>query len=100
MDAIEVPLDRAMYERDVVLRVAHRFSGKFFVDVRSGDESWVIELTPRSPGVLPDEVRLLVQTEAVDEALRQRIRSETHGIHQVLIEAALRESLSDIGSPR
>jgi His-Xaa-Ser system protein HxsD len=94
MELTEVRLERALFSEDVVTRTAHRYTGNFFARIRIDDPHWVISLIPKNAESTLDELVARFENDALDELLRERIRTQTHEIHSTLVSAALRETFS------
>lgn len=90
MQTTEVDLDRELFSRDVVVRVAHRYTDLFTVTLDSTPTHWRISITPHGAYSGPEDIRDRVLRDALDENLRESVRSQTVGLQSVLIDAALR----------
>jgi len=62
MDSIELELDAQFFDADVIARTAYRYSGDFYVSVRSAVPSHVVTLKPRTPDVDTADLAARFQT--------------------------------------
>lgn len=77
----------------IVRRTAHRWSGRYSVSVLDEAETSVVRL--RGDMGLPEQIEREFRAALLDDTLRQRVESETAGLRQVIVEAALRSALRD-----
>ena len=90
MQTTDVDLDRELFSRDVVVRVAHRYTGLFTVTLDSTPTHWRISIAPLGALSGLEDIRNRVLRDALDENLRESVRNQTAGLHSVLIDTALR----------
>ncbi len=93
MSTIEVRLDAGVFSADIVTKAAHRYTDAYFVEVKSSPADFIVQLTPKHVELDTGRVAEQLRNDMLDEKLRALVRSETHDIHAVLIEAALRQAL-------
>lgn len=88
MRPVEIRLHSAAYSQAALVAAAHRYSGKFAVSIRMDGDDWLVHL--EAP---PDTDAGALQSEflraALDEQLRELVRSRTATLHDTLISAAL-----------
>lgn len=82
-------IDGALYSVDVIGRVAHRYSGKFGVEMRSQGADVEVFFWSLDGSELPEDLWTKVSRDLLDERLRAAVRAETAGLQQELIRAAL-----------
>jgi His-Xaa-Ser system protein HxsD len=93
MESSTIRLDRGLFSDDVVARTAHRYTGQCQVALHTDGADIVVVLKPLEALALPADLPGRFQNDALDERLRELVRSETHEIHSQLITAALREAV-------
>lgn len=92
MDSSESRFDRNLFNNEVLTRAAHRYSGSFYVSLRSEGPDTIITLIPFAGTEVPHDLVGRLQNDVLDEQLRSLIRAETHQLHEQLITAAFREA--------
>lgn len=99
MDADEAHfrVDRSEAPFDVVLRAAHRFSGRFAVSVLPDEEGSVVRLSGPIESLVG--VERAFRAHVLDDVLRDRIERETAPLRRMIIEAALRSALREPDAP-
>jgi His-Xaa-Ser system protein HxsD len=90
MATVSVHLDGAIFSNDVAARTGHRYTRDYFVEVESDPSGPIVRLTPRATGVEPKQLTEQFRNDALDELLRERVRSETSYLQTILIQAAMR----------
>jgi His-Xaa-Ser system protein HxsD len=99
MESIELELDAQYFAADVVARTAYRYSGDFYVLVRSASPNHVVTLRPRTPEVDLADLAARFQTDACDDRLRAHVALQTGDLQRLLMRAAL-ESAEPKGDGR
>lgn len=89
MNAIEIVLDEGLFSVDVIARTAHRYTDDYFVETVGA----LVRLTPKTDITASSLLAERFRNDALDERLRERIRSETGELHTALVQAALRQAL-------
>jgi His-Xaa-Ser system protein HxsD len=89
MEVVTVRLSKSMFSAEAVARASHRHTGKCFVSLRDDERSWLVELTSKQLGVSLEDAGRALENDALDELLRIQIRSQTVGVAEVLLSAAL-----------
>lgn len=97
MDSIELELDAQFFSADVIARTAYRYSGDFYVLVRSGTVNHHVTLKPRTPDVDTNDVAARFQTDACDDRLRAQVASQTGDMQHLLMRAALERAVPEAG---
>ena len=90
MAPIRFLMDAGLFSADMLARTAHRYTDHFFVDLMCSDNGHTVSLTPKREDVGTSDIEGRFRNDALDERLRERIRSETSDIHVSLAQAALR----------
>lgn len=93
MHAIEIVLDGGLFSADVVARTAHRYTGDYFVETLSAPSGLLVRLTPKKDSDNSYRLAERFRNDALDERLRERIRTETADLHTALVRAALHQAL-------
>lgn len=93
MDSIELELDAQFFDADVIARTAYRYSGDFYVSVRTAAPSHVVTLKPRTPDVDTADLAARFQTDACDDRLRAQVALQTGDLQRQLMRAALESAL-------
>ncbi|HEL5321317.1 TPA: hypothetical protein UOJ11_000969 [Stenotrophomonas maltophilia] len=85
-------VDRQLFSDDMVARAAHRYTGKFGVELlnQGADLAVVFSTTDGSP--LPVDLSTRFSRDLLDERIRASVRAETHGLQLELIRAALHQA--------
>lgn len=89
MYGIKLLLDRAVFSEEVMVRTLHRYSGRYFVELHSGIDDWEVMLTDKQAGSIDSEVAAQFKNDALDERLRDSIRTLTIGVAELLLTTAL-----------
>ena len=86
------------YSIDAIQRAAYKFTDRFAIEItRECDYlSCQLDFEPGIPNV--DEVVRLFKTEALDQTLRERIRSETEGVRNLILAVAFSQVALDDSS--
>jgi His-Xaa-Ser system protein HxsD len=92
MDAIEIILDGDLFSADVVARAAHRYTGDYYAETVSTPAGALVRLTPKTDSVGTALLAERFRNDALDERLRERIRTETRELHAALVRAALAQA--------
>lgn len=95
MAPVRFLIDASLFSADVIARTAHRYTSCFFVDIKCSDSGHTIILTPKGKGVETTNLEGRFRNDALDERLRERIRTETADLHVSLVRAALRRASPD-----
>lgn len=93
MESSRIVLQRALFNPDIVARTAHRYSNRFSIALECTDLELAVFLTPLAGVETPADLEARFLNDALDERLRDTVRTETADIHRDLIQAALREAL-------
>ncbi|MGR4877154.1 His-Xaa-Ser system protein HxsD [Pseudoxanthomonas sp. LARHCG66] len=99
MDSIELELDALFFDEDVIARTAYRYSGDFYVLVKSAGANHVVTLRPRTSDVDMADLAARFQTDACDDRLRAQVALQTGDLQRLLMRAAL-ESAEPKGDGR
>jgi His-Xaa-Ser system protein HxsD len=86
---IEVELDREIFSGEVVARTAHRFSGRYQIEIISTATTFRVTLLSKGEPENAQEVASAFRNEALDERLRESTRTQTSDLQAVLLRAAL-----------
>jgi His-Xaa-Ser system protein HxsD len=92
MNAIEIVLDGELFSGDVAARAAHRYTGDYYTETVSTPAGALVRLTPKTDNVSTDLLAERFRNDALDERLRERIRTETSELHTALVRAALQQA--------
>ncbi len=93
MDSSEFVVDGGLYTFEEVLRAAHRLSGECHVEVSSHPAGHAVVVSPLPERAVPPYARARFFTDLADEKLRSLIQTETKGLHEELVRAALSQAL-------
>jgi His-Xaa-Ser system protein HxsD len=88
-----IQVDAKLFTAEIACRTAHRYTGSFFVEVRSTDDAVLVGLTARPGAVVPDDLEARFKNDLLDERLRVLVRAETHVLHEDLIRAVVHGAL-------
>lgn len=89
MESTQYNVDRRLYSNDVVARAAHRYTGKYKVELRMEGDTIVVSF--ESP-ILPEDIDASFARDLLDERLREKVRAETAGLQEELLKAALAQA--------
>lgn len=89
MTAVIVELSADMFSADVVASTAQRYTGEFFVEIRSDVSKTIVTLSPIDINSQVERLRERFLNDVLDERLRARVRSETGPLQAILVQAAL-----------
>jgi His-Xaa-Ser system protein HxsD len=88
-----------MFSADVVASTAQRYTGDFHVEVSEVAAGRMVRLSSVRTDMACDQMRARFLNDALDERLRERVRSETGDLQLLLIRAALQGMRDDTGTP-
>ncbi len=94
MNAIEIVLDGSLFSVDVIACTAHRYTGDYFVETVSTTSDVLVRLTPKTGNVSSHLLAERFRNDALDERLRERVRTETSELHTALVRVALQQAAS------
>jgi His-Xaa-Ser system protein HxsD len=81
--------DGAAYSSDAIQRAAYRFSDRLSLDLTRANGNFVCTLRLKDEiADQADEVLSDFRTEVLDQVLRERIRTETEGIRNLILSVA------------
>jgi His-Xaa-Ser system protein HxsD len=85
----ELSFDTTAYSADAIQRAAYRFSDRLSLDLQrvNGDYACALQLKDELADQA-DEVLADFRNEVLDQTLRERIRSETEGVRNVILALA------------
>ncbi len=84
-----VSLDRSAYSADAIQRAAYRFSDRLALDLKRAEGAFVCTLVMNDElGDRADEIAADFRTEVLDQVLRERIRSETEDVRNLILALA------------
>jgi His-Xaa-Ser system protein HxsD len=91
---LSLDLDESVYSLPVVQRVAYALADKLTIQLSRRGQTLVLEISPSSTGTPTgqQEARDLLFRTLNDFTLREVIRQETRGFHELLARVALQES--------
>jgi His-Xaa-Ser system protein HxsD len=92
MNVIEIVLDGSLFSVDVIARTAHRYTGDCFVETVSTPSGTLVRLTQKTDSLSFHLLAERFRNDALDERLRERIRTETGELHTALVRAALQQA--------
>lgn len=92
MERSQFTIDRALYSDDVTARAAHRYGGELGVEVRSQGADLTVGFWSLDGSKLPEDLWARFSRDLLDERLRAAVRSETNGLQQELLRAALNQA--------
>ncbi|WP_329843858.1 hypothetical protein [Stenotrophomonas sepilia] len=92
MERSQFTIDRALYSDDVTARAAHRYTDKLSVEVRSQGTDLAVIFWSLDGSELPENLWARFSRDLLDERLRAAVRSETAGLQQDLLRAALNQA--------
>lgn len=98
MDSSEFAVDSRLYTFEEVIRAAHRLSGVCHIEVDQRPNAHGVLVSALSGMAVPADARARFFTGLADEKLRSLIRSETKGLHEELVRAALSQALPHAGA--
>jgi len=93
--AIELNVERELYDESVIYKCLYWYGGEYVVDVSIIDQFFVITLKARTGMVDQKQAEIIVdklKTDLIDFKTRQLIRNETDDIAKVLIAKAFTRS--------
>ena len=99
MAVVEVVMSAEMFSANVVATTAQRYTGEFYVEVSDVAAGRLVCLSPIRAETSIDRVQSRFLNDALDERLRERVRSETGDLQAILVQAALQGALGRIGTP-
>jgi His-Xaa-Ser system protein HxsD len=84
-----VSFDASAYSADAIQRAAYRFSDRLSLDLRrtNGDFACTLLLSDDLAGQA-EEIIAEFRNEVLDQTLRERIRSETEGVRNLILALA------------
>jgi His-Xaa-Ser system protein HxsD len=80
--------DRAGYSLDAIQRAAYRFSDRLSAEIVAGESAIEVRATLLDEEVDSDELLAAFRTEALDQVLRERIRTETADVRNLVLALA------------
>lgn len=89
MDAIEISLDGKVFSADTVVRATHRYSADYYTDIASTNDGFSVRLTPKSDETDTSGLSHQFRNDVLDEQLRESVRTQTQGLQETLVQAAL-----------
>ncbi|MGE8274852.1 hypothetical protein [Stenotrophomonas sp.] len=92
MERSQFIIDRALYSDDVAARAVHRHTGELGVEVRSQGANLTVIFWSLDGSELPEDLWTRFSRDLLDERLRAAVRSETNGLQQDLLRAALNQA--------
>ncbi|HEL3217528.1 hypothetical protein JY440_02870 [Stenotrophomonas maltophilia] len=92
MERSQFTIDRALYSDDVAARAAHRYTGELGVEVCSQGANLTVGFWSLDGSNLPEDIWTRFSRDLLDERLRAAVRSETNGLQQELLRAALNQA--------
>lgn len=92
MNTIEIVLNGGLFSVDVIARTAHRYTGDYFVETVSTTSDVLVRLTPKTDSLSFHLLAERFRNDALDERLRERVRTETSELHTALVRAALHQA--------
>jgi His-Xaa-Ser system protein HxsD len=92
MERSQFIIDRALYSDDVAARAVHRYTGELGVEVRSQGANLIVGFWSLDGSNLSEDIWTRFSRDLLDERLRAAVRSETNGLQQELLHAALNEA--------
>jgi len=98
MESSELVVDGTLFTFDEVVRAAHRLSGVCHIELSRRGDAHVVLLSGLGDKVVPADMRPRFFTDLADEKLRSLIRTETRGLHQELVHAALAQAAPRSGA--
>jgi His-Xaa-Ser system protein HxsD len=88
--------DRAGYSIDSIQRAAYRFSDRVACEISVGDRSIEVRATVLEEATDADAVAAGFRNEVLDQVLRERIRTETTDVRNLVLALAFsRTGLTD-----
>ena len=84
--------DRGAYSLDSLQRAAYRFCDKITVDIATDAEVYRCTLHARADDALDPAVVSDFRVEALDQALRERIRTETEPVRNLILALAFSQT--------
>jgi His-Xaa-Ser system protein HxsD len=86
VDQVEILLDAAAYSADAIQRAAYKFVDRFSFTLEREEENFRCTICFLGE---PDlEAVAAFRTEVLDEVLRERIRTETEGVRNLILSLA------------
>ena len=92
MNTIKIHMDANLFSAEVVARTAHRHTDAFYVEIESQRDTFLLRLTPKDDDVSLEGLEQKVRNDALDERLRERVRSETSELQATLVRVALQQT--------
>ena len=89
MERSQYIIDRALYTDDQIGRAAHRYTGQFGVELQIHGSNIAVIFWSLDGSELPEHLWAKFSRDLLDERLRAAIRTETAGLQQELLRAAL-----------
>jgi len=95
MNQIMIELDRELFSQAVVARTAHRYSGKYFVAIATGERAWTISVQSKDGSAVDDQLPASFKNDALDDLIRAQVSEQTRGVAEILLQAALSHAVLD-----
>ena len=92
MATVQFSMDAGLFSAEVIARTAHGCTSHFFVEIVCGDNARTIVLTPKHEGIDLANIEGRFRNDALDERLRERIRTETAELQMTLVQAVFRQA--------
>lgn len=91
MPAFEVVLDRGAYSADAIQRAAYKYCRNFSLELTTDERSFRCVLHSRQDPV-PEAVVAAFLSEVLDQVLRERIRTETAAVRNLILALAFADA--------
>ena len=88
MNTQTVSFDSAAHSVDAVQRAAYRLSGRASFEIVSGADAIAVTVTPLSEDAKADGLIAELRTEVLDQVLRERVRTETADVRNLVLALA------------
>jgi His-Xaa-Ser system protein HxsD len=83
-----VDFEQSIHSADAIQRAAYKFAASFAVDLQLIGSAYRCTLHPRTEAPLDGFLLADFRSEVLDQTLRERIRTETEGVRNLILAVA------------
>ena len=92
-----ISLDKQLYSKAAILRVAYQFIDSVYIHISQSDASWIIEWTPKKEDCIIDARTF--ENEAVAQQLRLTLLEDTSDLRRIVLARAYASTVVDDETP-
>ena len=91
--AVSLPVPKALYPAETVLKTAYQFLDRCYIHAGETDSDWIINIQPKQKSDDADTLTAAFENELIVQSVRRHVSQQTAHLRELLLARAMASSM-------